>query len=245
MKPVFKISFILISVLFFTACKRTEDLIPDKIDAGISLNLTINYKVDGAALIFDSLLYTNNAGNNYKVTRLEYYISNITFHSTSSKDFSPGKIFYVNAQTPSTNNIIIDNIPEGQYDYITLHIGIDTATNSSYSLPNTNENINMAWPDYMGGGYHFMKFEGNYMYLSSQIGFSVHLGQNSSLVSCRINNPFIITSSSSEIKLSMNLNEWFRSPINYDFNIDGYATMGDKQARGKIAANGIDVFTME
>lgn len=245
MKTVFKISLLLITILLFNGCKRDSDIVPDKIDKGISLKLAINHKVDGVSLIFDSLMYVNNAGNTYEVSRLEYYISNITFHSSTEKDFSPKKIVYVNAQTLSTNNITFDSVPEGQYDYITLNIGIDTVHNISYSLPNTNENINMAWPDYMGGGYHFMKFEGNYVYLSSNIGFTVHLGQNSSLVSCIINNPFFVSSSTSEIKLSMNLNEWFRSPILYDFNIDGNATMGDKQARGKIAANGINVFSME
>jgi hypothetical protein len=103
----------------------------------------------------------------------------------------------------------------------------------------------MAWPNPLGGGYHFMKFEGYYMDLAAKTGFTVHMGQNCSLVYCIINTPFIVSSSTSEIKLSMNLNEWFRSPIIYDFNIDGNATMFDKQARGKIAANGIDVFSME
>lgn len=245
MKTVLKTSLLLIAILSFNGCKRDSDIVPDKIENGVSLKLNINYKVDGIPLIFDSLMYTNNAGNNYEVSRLEYYISRITFHSTTGKDFSPKNIVYVNAKMPSANSITLDSIPKGQYNYITMNIGIDTANNISYSLPNTNENINMAWPDYMGGGYHFMKFEGNYIYLSSNVGFTIHLGQNSSLVSCIINTPFIVSSSTSEIKLSMNLNEWFRSPILYDFNSDGNATMGDKQARGKIAANGINVFSME
>lgn len=245
MKTVLKITLSLIAVLLFNSCKRTEDVVPKKIDKGILLKLTLNYKVDGIPFIFDSIIYTNNAGNTYEVTRLEYYISNITFHSTSTKDFAPGKIVYVNAQMPLTNSIIIDSVPKGQYNYITFNIGIDTVHNISYSLPNTNENINMAWPAYMGGGYHFMKLEGNYIYPPSKTGFFIHLGQNCSLVTCIINHPFIVTSATSEIKLSMNLNEWFRSPILYDFNVDGYSIMSDKQARGKIAANGIDVFSME
>src|ERR1035437_8930787 len=221
MKTVLKINLLLITVLLFNACKRDMDIVPEKIDKGLTLKLSINYKVDSTSLIFDSLMYTNNAGNIYEVSRLEYYISNITFHSTSGKDFSPKKIFYLNAKTPSTNSITLDSVPESQYNYLTFNIGIDTVHNISYSLPNTNENINMAWPDYMGGGYHFMKLEGNYVNLSSNVGFTMHLGQNSSLVSCIINHPFVVSSSTPEIKLSMNLNERFRSPIIYVFNIDG------------------------
>ncbi len=153
MKTVLKTSLFLITILLFNGCKRDTDLIPEKADNGVTLNLKINYKVDGAALIFDSILYTNTAGNNYEVSRLEYYISNITFHSTSGKDFSPKDIFYVNAQMPLTNNISLDSIPKGSYNYITFNIGIDTAHNISFSLPNTNENINMAWPNPLGGGF--------------------------------------------------------------------------------------------
>lgn len=245
MKNVSPFCFIFIIVLFITSCKRDHDIIPEKTDSGISLILKINYKVDTYPLFFDSIMYHNLAGNNYGVTRLEYYISNITFHSTTGKDFALNKIIYVNARTPSTNNITIDHVPSGQYTDITLNIGIDSLNNKTNSLPNTAENINMAWPSSMGGGYHFMKLEGYYVYPPSTTGFTMHLGQNTSLVTCFINKPFQVSSSSPGIKLSMNLNEWFRSPIMYNFNTDGNFTMGDMQAMGKITANGIDVFSME
>ena len=80
MKTVLKINLLIIYLLLVNACKRDADILPAKIDKDPSVKLILNYKVDGAALIFDSLMYTNNAGNNYEVSRLEYYISNITFH---------------------------------------------------------------------------------------------------------------------------------------------------------------------
>jgi len=245
MKTGFRFYYFFLIILFISSCTKDYNIVPEKTDEGLSLKLNINYKVDGFPLIFDTIMYHNLAGNNYGVTRLEYYISNITFHSTSGKDFALKNIFYMNARTPSTNSISIDHVPAGQYTDITLNIGIDSANNKTNSLPNTSENINMAWPSSMGGGYHFMKLEGYYVNTPSTTGFTMHLGQNTSLVTCLIQQPFQVSSSTSEIKLSMNLNEWFCSPIMYDFNADGNFIMGDMQAMGKITANGIDVFTLE
>lgn len=245
MKNIFNISLLLAIVLLFGSCRKDQDIIPVKVNGDINLKLNINYKVDGIPLLFDSIMYFNDAGNNYEVTRLEYFISNITFHSTTGKDFAFNKIMYVNAQTPLTNSILIENVPAGEYNSISLNIGLDSAHNISNSLPNTNENINMAWPSSMGGGYHFMKMEGYYVYPPTTTGFTMHLGKNSSLVYCIINKAFTVEPTSTEIKLSMNLNEWFRHPIMYDFNVDGNFTMGNNQAMGKIAANGIDVFSYE
>lgn len=245
MKSSFRFSVFFLVALFIIGCEKDQDLVPVKAEENISSKLLISYKVDNVPLIFDSILYHNLAGNNYGVTRLEYYISNITFHSTSVKDFTLDKFFYIDARTSSTNSISIDPIPYGEYNSITLNIGIDSANNKTNSLANTSENINMAWPSSMGGGYHFMKLEGYYDNPPSTLGFTMHLGQNTSLVTCFINKPFLINSSTSEIKLSMNLNEFFRSPITYDFELDGNFIMGNEQAMGKIAANGNNVFSME
>lgn len=40
----------------------------------------------------------------------------------------------------------------------------------------------------------------------------------------------------------MNLNEWFRNPFIYDFNIDGNYSMGSSAAMAKLKANGVDIF---
>ena len=38
----------------------------------------------------------------------------------------------------------------------------------------------MAWPDVMGGGYHFLKLEGHYKKDSLLAGYAMHIGQNGS-----------------------------------------------------------------
>ena len=128
------------------------------------------------------------------------------------------------------------------YTKAKFYVGLDSAHNISYSLPNTTENLNMAWPEMMGGGYHFMKFEGNYISGTSTFGFAMHLGRNPYLVEIELDRIFNIPSQYNLTNLDMNLNEWFKNPEIYDFDIDGNYSMGDTAAMHKLSNNGIDIF---
>lgn len=237
-KPISLIFFCVL--LFSSACKKEKSAIPDY----TSLKINLSHTIDSLPLLFDSLMYANDAGELYEVNHLEYYISNITFYRPYGDIYKTNKIFYINANTFSTCSLLLDSIPTGKYSYITFNVGIDANHNISYSLPNTTENINMAWPNMMGGGYHFMKLEGHYLSDSSNYGYAIHLGQNSSLVNCKVNESYFIGYPNPELTLNMNINEWFRTPNTYSFSTDGNYTMGDSLLMAKIAKNGANVFSL-
>lgn len=233
---------LLLLLLSIGACKKDkEEQLPEP-QKYRSTSVAVTYQVDGVPLAFDTMAYVNAAGNIYEVMRMEYYISNVTFYNANGKGFTSSKIVYMNARLNNKNVLKLDSVPEGNYTKMTFNIGLDSIHNISYSLPNTTENVNMAWPVPMGGGYHFMKFEGNYLVNMAKRGYSVHLGRNPSLVTCTINAPFAISASQPDLAITMNINEWFRNPVNYDFNTDGYAIMGNPTAQLKIATNGQDIF---
>lgn len=209
-------------------------------------NMEVNYVVDGNTLQFDTIQYLNNAGNAYGVTRLEYYVSSIRFLKSDEVKFQSDAIQYLNARTTSTNSFSVTDIPEGDYDCIELTLGLNPEDNISNSLPNTTENLNMAWPDVMGGGYHFMKFEGHFVDSSGGTpGFAMHLGENGNAVRVKLTglNLAVRENIPASIHLRMNVNEWYRNPAVYDFNTDGNYSMGVMAAMQKLAANGTDVFT--
>ena len=230
--------FFLLPLLFF-GCKEDETIV------GI-VDFEVDYVVDNDSLEFDVIRYVNEAGNGYGVSRLEYYISDITFLKSDAVKFQSSYIHYANARVSSTNSFSLPAIPEGDYDCIELTIGLNPEDNSSNSLPNTTENINMAWPDVMGGGYHFMKFEGHFIdSASATAGFAMHLGENGNAIKVKISGLSISVRKEQavSIRLKMNLNEWSRDPSTFDFNIDGNYSMGVMTAMQKLAANGTDVFT--
>lgn len=239
MKSINLLAILVVLILF--SCKKEKEVFPEY----TSLKINISYSIEGVPLIFDSIMYTNDEGEMYEVNKLEYYISNITFHRPYGDIHKTNKIFYVNANTPLTNTIILDSIPTGKYSYITFNIGLDASRNISNSLPNTMQNINMAWPTMMGGGYHFMKLEGHYLIGSSNYGYAMHLGINTSLVSCKINEECFVGYPNPELGFNMNINEWYRTPLVYSFNTDGNSIMGDSLLMTKIATNGFNVFSLK
>jgi hypothetical protein len=73
----------------------------------------------------------------------------------------------------------------------------------------------------------------------------MHIGTNACLIpSITLSTNFTVTTDSqTSLTLKMNVNEWYRNPNIYDFNIDGNYTMGDMPLMMKITENGQDVFT--
>jgi hypothetical protein len=232
------VSFLVVALV---SCRKDDDN-PAPVHKGVEINLS--YTIDGYALLFDTIMYDNDAGNKYGVTRLHYYLSAFEFISSSGTVYSYDSIFYVDAQSGTNAQFEFPQLPAGSYTKLKFLIGLDSSHNVSYSLPNTVENANMAWPDNMGGGYHFMKLEGNFV--NQQVyGFAMHLGNNRNIVAINIDENFSLTGTDHSLNLEMNLNEWFRNPSIYDFNYDGNYSMIDSLAMAKLASNGVDVFKIK
>ena len=174
-----------------------------------------------------------------------YFLSGLTFIKANGETYTCPDIFYINALDSSYRSISLPAVQEGEYTGMRFYIGLSPGQNLSYSLPNTTENVNMAWPDNMGGGYHFMKMEGYTQTPSGVKGYVVHLGKNISLITCTVSHAISIRDGqSNQFPLQMNINEWYRSPLVYDFLTDGNNTMGDSSLMYKIAQNGYNVFSI-
>ena len=233
---------VFVFILSFTACSKEDDPAP-VVEKKLTLDLSV---VSGnSAVQFDSIMYTNAAGNVYSVSRLQFYISNIQLIKPDSSLVTISEFNYVDARVSSTLSVTRSIPISGHFIGMKLQLGLDTAHNKSNFLPAIAENINMAWPDMMGGGYHFMKFEGVYVDGMSTPGFAMHLGRNAYLTNCVISHSFDLVNGSNKMNLVMDLNEWFANPHIYDFNIDGNSSMGDMNDLLKLSQNGIDIFTLQ
>lgn len=151
---------------------------------------------------------------------------------------------YVDAMNSSSNLLVLKDVPVGNYIGISFNIGLDSAQNISDGLPATTDNVNMKWPNPMGGGYHFLKLEGYYKDTTATPGYAMHLGTNSCLVPIKLFKPINVTTDSKiPLGLVMNINEWYKNPTTFDFNKDGNYIMGNAAAMKKITDNGRDVFS--
>lgn len=218
---------------------------PEKINTPVgNVNFSINYKVGSKNCILDSLMYVNAAGNAFDVHHLEYYISDLVLIGADGSRITRNDIFYINLRDPLSNQITVSNVALKQYTGLRFLIGLNADTNRTGVLPPLHHNLNMFWPDPMGGGYHFLKFEGHFLDSTNNLlGYALHLGTNTCLVNVIINQDFTLSEPNSIMTLTMDLSEWFYNPYTYDLNASSYI-MGNQEAMKKIAANGTNVFSI-
>ncbi len=117
----------------------------------------------------------------------------------------------------------------------------------------------MFWPDYLGGGYHYMKLNGKWLNEDNQLApYNFHLGIGQIYYSYPdsitgfIQNYFDVeltegtfkfqNNETTAIRLIMNVDNWFVSPHVYDHNYWGGDIMQKQDAMQQAIDNGRDVF---
>lgn len=219
-------------------------------------------EVDGTPLQHDILDYVNDADNRYEVNEVRYIISRVVLTKADGTQISitdKEGIHYYDSDIPSTHNWLIeDDLQVGKYETITFVFGLDEVQNKTGFFVNPPE-ANMAWPDPIGGGYHYMQINGKWLNTNEELTpFCLHTGigqtyqdgvvtgfvQNYFLVSLPLSSLEIKESKTSEITLTMNANNWFRDPNIYDFNEWGGAIMQNQAAQEVLKANGHNVFSV-
>lgn len=230
-------------VFFFVSCKK--DKIPSIASSG-EIRIVLGHHVDGTPLMIDTIRWQNQAGETYGIDRLQYYLSNLRFYNNGKLVHTSNTVRYIDAFIDSTCTFSIPLVgaTTGPCDSVAFLLGLDTSQNISFSLPPTIENSDMGWPDNMGGGYHFIKLEGYWRDGSMVTGFALHVGRNGYTIpmGCRCNVD-ITNATTRLLPLSMNVNEWFRTPANYSFASDGAYSMNNMALMRKLCTNATDVFS--
>ncbi|MEO6901944.1 MAG: MbnP family protein [Bacteroidia bacterium] len=233
---------VLLSIVFLVSCKKSKDPAPNPFSKA---NFILKTYIDAEELTWNSLNYFNEAGNKYDVTTLKFYISDISLFNGNTKKYTSSNVFYIDGKDLTKISFSLDSIPIDTYTKIEFSLGLVPTKNKSYSLPSTLDNNNMAWPDMMGGGYHFLKFEGHYLDTASiNKGFAVHLGENAFLPLISINSIMNQNDGDHSYTLKFNLNEVFKNPYTYDFNYEKSNTMSDSLAKQLIKNNITDAFSL-
>jgi hypothetical protein len=233
-------SFLLLAgMAILISCKK-EESVPEA-SPTTEITVTVNHFVNQEALVFDKVTYTNAAGNTYTVNRLEYYLTNFAFKlgdgTTVNVSNGPN---HVDAEFPD-NLFTLTGIPITSIEGVSFMIGLTSTENYTGSLEDNLANLNMAWPESLDGGYHFLKLEGHYTDDQGLIqGFTVHLGNNGnqSIISLPLTSFNISASGTDTLVLDMNINEWFENPNLYDFNKQGSYTMAIDSLMRIVSENG-------
>ena len=231
------------------------------------LNINIDYSINSNSLITDTLCYNNEAGNRFLITEIQWFLSKITLFNEQGDEYVLGhrettslipllqeKIFYIDTNLPETQILSMASIPCQKYVAIQFTFGLDEDGNQTGLFSDPPES-NMFWPDPLGGGYHYMKLNGKYLDENEELApLNIHLGigqnedktvfyQNYFTVELPLD--FTLTENAeNQLYLTMNIDNWFRSPNLYDFNEYGSAIMQNQAAQEVLKENGQDVFTV-
>ncbi|MEI7596631.1 MAG: MbnP family protein [Bacteroidota bacterium] len=265
MKTIFQLACLLL-ILILSSCKEPlAEVVPEK-ETG-KLILKFSHHVNGSELTRDTMKYTNAAGNEYEINQLLYFISDLILYNsdgTQTLISSDNNIHYVNLDIPSTLSWnLSDNLPVGSYDSINFVFGLTQARNQNGLFVNPPE-VDMMWPNILGGGFHLMQLNGKWKDTNSNIqNFAFHLGVgqlyhgnviNVDSIYGYVHNNFTANLPSSsitieanktkEVEIVMNIESWFNTPYNYNFNYWGGAIMQNQAAMQMIKDNGFDVFSV-
>lgn len=243
---------------FFQGCTPDEedDIYIQPIQTA-TIQLEFAHQVDGQDLILNTSNkpFTNAMGQHYNVSKLRYLISNITLHQINGAQTKLEGYFFVDLSKPETFNYSpIIQIPFGSYSGVSYTFGFDELSNESGKYATLNA-ANWNWPEMLGGGYHFMQLEGEFIDSSNNDSpFATHMGTARKIDSTGTTyeaNHFtsFVPNSNFELNkamtlvLTMNINEWYTHPINWDFNQYGAGIMPIYDAQKLLNKNGKDVFT--
>lgn len=246
----------LLAILFWGCNEKNEG----------TLRIHFCHRIENAPLQLHQLIYENKAGNPYQVDEVKYFISKICVIDKENRYIAltgfTENPHYVDISLPETMDLNIE-IEEGDYKGIAFIFGLDKEDNISHRFVNPPE-ANFAWPDILGGGYHYMQINGKWEtpdHALKTMNFHTGIGQlyegNSTQIADiyqYVHNHFLVTiphkftvteNETSLLNLVMNIENWFQNPNTYDHNYFGGSIMQNQEAQEVIKQNGCDVFTIE
>jgi len=253
------------ALLLLTVSCKEDDPVAENTSGHISFTFT--HLLDGLPLEKDVMKYVNAAGNPYEINQVMYFISDVTLHKSdgTKRLISDWKdIHYVDIDIPETLKWdVYDDIPSGNYDSVSFIFGISGEKNKSFMFVNPPE-VNMMWPDILGGGYHYMMINGSWKDNENIIkSYAFHLGigqlyksnvievdsiyafvQNFFSVKLPNSGFTIEENKTCSVEIIMNLESWFKTPHVYDHNYWGGAIMQNQAAMQMAKENGFDVFAV-
>lgn len=256
-----KILYLTISITsFFLSCNDNngpDDPLPE---TG-KVKLYFQHLFSGEPVTFDTLRYTNAAGNLMMFTEIQYFISDVTLHYGDGTKYmiqAWKDIHYIDSDIPATMTWdVYDAIPTGKVDSVTFTFGINETKNQSFIFVNPPESL-MFWPDILGGGYHYLKLNGKWIdHLQRISPFNFHLGigqvydnqgnitgfvQNFFTV-CLDDTGFVVKKGETvNAVIIMDVESWFDTPEVWDLNFWGGDIMQNQAAMQAACLNGKDAF---
>ena len=247
-----KLLLFTIIALLVTSCKKEEgcmdptalnynsDATLDNGDCNYEpVIIHFNHYVNGTELVVNEMIYTNPSNDNYSIQTLRYLVSDITLHTDNGTETLLDEVHFIDISIDSTLILNIPQINYQNYTSISFTMGLDSIKNNTNLFLNENFFPSFVWPEFLGGGYHYMQLEGDFNTVFN--GYTTHTG-GANGIDFSFNKTFQITDIT-DININMEITNWYKNPETFDLTTDGIMENIDKQII--LKANGLeDVFSV-
>jgi len=237
------IALLLLTLLLFCSCNKEEE------NLTVTLKFTQNW--NGVPLTnqdFNTFKFTTANGENISIERLRYLISNISLVEESENNH-----FLIDVGENSGNLITISDVYPSNYK-LKFTFGLTDLENTDGSYPDLNS-ANFNVPGMLGGGYHYMQFDGKYKDTNNlNANFNYHviravdrtepMNLKFEDTSFTVDLGSIEIKENASIEIKMNIAEWFKNPNTWDLNTLNSELMANFEAQKLMNANGKTVFSL-
>lgn len=246
-----KIALLILTVSLFLGCKNDDNNDTAPINVSVLFNFSQNW--EGTAVTnadFGATDYTTDFGHEINILRIRYLISRLVLTNSEGIVYPVGDYNLIDMDDPTTFDFDPDvMVPEGNYTLSFIY-GFNQADN----IDNAYNDLNTAswnWPAMLGGGYHFLQFDGMYdVNTDTPKPFNYHNGTARVSEGVFEQNfvPFNLTNNlqieaGSVIEIKMDIAEWFKNPYSWDLDMYNTPLMPNYEAQKLMQQNAATVFS--
>lgn len=222
----------------------------------VAITLNFSHSWNGTEITnadFNELKFTNENQQDLSIERLKYVISEVSLtHKSGVITVLDGYNLVDLTNTEGLSFTTSKTILPGDYTSITFRFGFSNEYNIDGAYPDLNT-ANFNVPNALGGGYHFMQFDGKYRDITSvEAPFNYHV--ISAIDPTNTNDPKDTSFSlnigaatiggNTNIQIEMDVSEWFKNPTIWNLNEYDVNLMGNYDVQLLMNQNGSSVFSL-
>ncbi len=163
MKNISKLFLAIFATVSIISCQKEEEIGPNDKN---SLTIEFDNRVGDQKLVLGTTKANNASGEEFTVTTLNYFVSNISLKKENGEVVSfPNQYFLVRQADANSLNVTLKDIPAANYTELNYTIGVDSLKSISDVSQRTgvldpasygSDNMYWSW----NSGYIFFKMEG-------------------------------------------------------------------------------------
>jgi hypothetical protein len=247
-----KILAIICLTFVLSSCSEDNDISLEP----VAITLNFSHSWNGTEITnadFNELKFTNENEQDLSIERLKYVISEVSLTHKSGvvtvlDEYSLVDLTNSEGLSFTTSKTILP----GDYTSVTFRFGFSNEYNIDGAYPDLNT-ANFNVPTALGGGYHFMQFDGKYRDITSiEAPFNYHViraidptNTNDPLdTSFSLNIGAATIGGNTNIQIEMDVSEWFKNPTTWNLNEYDVNLMGNYDVQLLMNQNGSSVFSL-